>query len=237
MSARRLELVLLLALVAAAAVAVGLGESPLSAAQYHQALTDPASAPGGGAMGHPLAARADGRSGRRGSGSGGATMQGLLRNPLADPGVLGVSAMAGLGASLAIAAGLAAFPGAIELAALAGALLAGVLVVGLAARFREPEVLILFGVALSAFAGALTALVFNLSPSPVAVAEVLAWLMGSVENRDFTDILRAVPPMAIGAALPLRGAGVEDADPGRGSGPDVRPADGAAAGGGGGRLP
>jgi iron complex transport system permease protein len=141
-----------------------------------------------------------------GLGLAGATMQGLLRNPLADPGVLGVSAMAGLGASLAIAGGLAALPGAIELAALLGALSAGVVVVGLAARFREPEVLILFGVALSAFAGALTALVFNLSPSPVAVAEVLAWLMGSVENRDFTDILRALPPMIIGAGLCLYAA-------------------------------
>jgi hypothetical protein len=49
-------------------------------------------------------------------------------------------------------AGLAALPGAIELAALVGALVAGAAVVGLAARFREPEVLILFGVALSAFA-------------------------------------------------------------------------------------
>jgi iron complex transport system permease protein len=97
-------------------------------------------------------------------------------------------------------------PGAIELAALAGALVAGAVVVGLAARFREPEVLILFGVALSAFAGALTALVFNLSPSPVAVAEVLAWLMGSVENRDFTDILRAVGPMIVGGGLCLYAA-------------------------------
>jgi iron complex transport system permease protein len=171
-----------------------------------------------------------------GLGLAGATMQGLLRNPLAEPGVLGVSATAGLGASLAIAGGLAAFPGAIELAALAGALAAGAVVVGLAARFREPEVLILFGVALSAFAGALTALVFNLSPSPVAIAEVLAWLMGSVENRDLTDILRALAPMAAGRALPLRGQGAADADPGRGGRPDVGPADGAAAGGGGGRF-
>jgi iron complex transport system permease protein len=201
MSPRRLELVLLLALVAAAVVAVSLGESPLSAAQYHQALTDPASPPGEVLWAIRLPRVLMAALVGAGLGLAGATMQGLLRNPLAEPGVLGVSATAGLGASLAIAGGLAALPGAIELAALAGALLAGAVVVGLAARFREPEVLILFGVALSAFAGALTALVFNLSPSPVATAEVLAWLMGSVENRDFTDILRALAPMASGAGF------------------------------------
>jgi iron complex transport system permease protein len=78
------------------------------------------------------------------------------------------------------------------------------MVVALAARFREPEALILFGVALSAFGGALTALVFNLSPSPVATAEILAWLMGSVENRDLMDAARALVPMAIGAACASR---------------------------------
>jgi iron complex transport system permease protein len=54
----------------------------------------------------------------------------------------------------------------VEGAALAAALATGILLTGLAARFREPETLILFGVALSAFAGALTSLVFNFSPSP-----------------------------------------------------------------------
>ena len=206
MSARGLELLLLLVLVAAAVVAICLGESPLSATQYHQALTDPGSPPGEVLwtirLPRVLMAVLIGA----GLGLAGATMQGLLRNPLAEPGVLGVSATAGLGASLAIVGGLAALPGAIEMAALTGALLAGAVVVGLAARFREPEVLILFGVALSAFAGALTALVFNLSPSPVAIAEVLAWLMGSVENRDFTDLARAVLPMAVGTGLCLYAA-------------------------------
>jgi iron complex transport system permease protein len=201
MSARRLELFLLLALVVVAVVAIGLGETSLSAAQYRQALGDPGSPPGEVLwtirLPRVLMAALIGA----GLGLAGAAMQGLLRNPLAEPGVLGVSATAGLGASLAIAGGLAALPGAIEASALTGALLAGAAVVGLAARFREPEVLILFGVALSAFAGALTALVFNLSPSPVAIAEVLAWLMGSVENRDLTDIAHALPPMVVGAGL------------------------------------
>ncbi|WP_035035670.1 FecCD family ABC transporter permease [Caulobacter sp. AP07] len=206
MSARRLELLLLLALIAVAMVAVSLGESPLSLAQYHQALSDPGSPPGEVLWTIRLPRVAMAALIGAGLGLAGAAMQGLLRNPLAEPGVLGVSATAGLGASLAIAGGLAALPGAVEVSALAGALLAGAVVIGLAARFREPEVLILFGVALSAFAGALTALVFNLSPSPVATAEVLAWLMGSVENRDLTDILCALPPMAVGAGLCLYAA-------------------------------
>lgn len=134
-------------------------------------------------------------------GLAGAVMQGLLRNPLADPGVLGVSAGAGLGAACAITLGLAAIPGAVEGAALAAALATGVVLTGLAARLRGPETLILFGVALTAFLGALTALVFNLSPSPVTLAEVFNWLQGSVEARDWPDIARQAPAMLGGAAL------------------------------------
>ena len=61
---------------------------------------------------------------------------------------------------------------------------------------REPETLILFGVALSALGGAATALIFNLSPSPITTAEVLTWLLGSVANRDWTDIAWRCVPMA-----------------------------------------
>lgn len=201
MSLARLCLMMLLGLALAAIVAVSLGETPLSLAQYAQALSRPSSPPGEVIWTIRAPRVAVAALVGAALGLAGATMQGLLRNPLADPGVLGVSAVSGLGAALAISAGLAALPGAVELSALAGALAAGALVVALAAWFREPEALILFGVALSAFGGALTALVFNLSPSPVATAEILAWLMGSVENRDALDALRALVPMAVGAAL------------------------------------
>ncbi len=204
MSLPRLCLAMILALSGVAVVAICLGETPLTLAQYAQALAHPASPPGEVLWSirapRVLVAALVGAA----LGLSGATMQGLLRNPLADPGVLGVSAVSGLGAALAISMGLAVLPGAIELAALAGALVAGALVVVLAARFREPEALILFGVALSALGGALTALVFNLSPSPVATAEVMAWLMGSVQNRDALDALRALVPMTIGAILCAR---------------------------------
>ncbi len=204
MSLPRLCLGMLGLLALATGLAVLLGETPLAFDQYVQALARPGSPPG--EVLWTIRAPRVAMAALVGAALGlaGATMQGLLRNPLADPGVLGVSAASGLGASLAIAGGLAAIPGAIELAALAGALVAGGAVVAIAARLREPEALILLGVAISAFGGALTALVFNLAPSPVAIAEVLAWLMGSVENRDWTDSLKALLPMAVGAALCLK---------------------------------
>lgn len=197
----RLYALLIAALLAALALATAFGETPLSLAQLAQGAAAPASPTGEILLAirlpRALAAALVGAA----LGLAGAAMQGLLRNPLADPGVLGVSAFSGLGAAAAIAAGAAASPGAVELAALAGAGLAGGLVTGLAGRFREPETLILFGVALSAFGGALTALVFNLSPSPIATAEVLSWLMGSVASRDLTDLAAAAPPVLLGAAL------------------------------------
>jgi iron complex transport system permease protein len=197
----RLSLLLLVLLVVVLAMAVLLGETPLSAAQLMQAFGQPSSPPGEVLWSIRAPRAATAAVVGAGLGLAGAAMQGLLRNPLADPGVLGVSASSGLGAALVIAFGMAATPGAIEAAALGGALVAGVLVVGLAARFREPETLILFGVSLSAFAGALTALVFNLSPSPVSTTEVLAWLLGSAANRDWADVARTIGPMAVGAGL------------------------------------
>jgi iron complex transport system permease protein len=196
-----LNLVLVLAMLALAAAGLLLGEVRLTAAQLHQAFADPSS----GAhevlflirLPRTAAALVVGAA----LGLAGAVMQGLLRNPLADPSVLGVSGGAGFGAALAITAGLAGAAGAIEGAALGAALAVGALLTWLAARFREPETLILFGVALSAFLGALTSLVFNFSPSPVTLAEVFSWLLGSVANRDWGDIGRELPAMAIGVGL------------------------------------
>ena len=188
---------ILLALIGA----VLLGETALSAAQYGQALSDPASGPGE-VLWQVRAPRAVcalmvGAA----LGLAGAVLQGLLRNPLADPGVLGVSATAALGAAGAIVLGAAAIPGLVEGAALIGAALAGLLLVAIAARVRAPEALILFGVALSSFAGALTALIFNLSPSPIAAAEVMNWLLGSVQNRSWIDVAWVAPALAVAAVF------------------------------------
>jgi len=183
------------------AVSVALGETSLDLAQYADAFTHPSS-PAGEILFRIRAPRAV-CAALVGAALGlsGAVMQGLLRNPLAEPGVLGVSAGGGFAAAVVIALGAGATPGLVEGAALVGALAAGALVAGLAARFREPETLILFGVAFAAMGGALTALVFNLSPSPVTTAEVLNWLQGSVANRDWPDIAWALLPMGVGGAL------------------------------------
>lgn len=196
-----MHLPLLVLLAALGALALAFGEAPLPAGGYLRALSDPASPEAEIVWGirAPRVAAAIVVGGALGL--AGAVMQGLLRNPLADPGVLGVSAGAGLGAALAIALGLAAAPGGVEGASLAAALVTGLLLTALAARFREPETLILFGVALSAFAGAVTSLVFNLSPSPVATSEILGWLLGSVANRDWGDLARAALPMGLGVVL------------------------------------
>jgi len=193
--------VLLGLLLLALAAGVLLGEAALTGEQYRQAFAAPSSPPGEILWSLRLPRTAAAALVGAALGLSGAVMQGLLRNPLADPGILGVSAGAGLFAAVAVAAGAGGLAGAVEGAALMGALVSGAIVTAIAARLREPEALILFGVALSAFAGALTALVFNLSPSPIASAEVLSWLMGSVETRSARDLLWALAPMTVGAAL------------------------------------
>ena len=203
----RLLVLLTLLLAAALALSVAFGETGLSLSQYASAFANPGSPAAEILFGirapRACAAALVGAA----LGLAGAVMQGLLRNPLAEPGVLGVSAWSGCAAAAVIAFGVGAAPGVIELAALGGALGAGAVIALLAARFREPETLILFGVALAALGGALTALIFNLSPSPITLSEINAWLQGSVANRDWSDLGAALLPMVPGAALCAYAAG------------------------------
>ncbi|WP_323041802.1 iron ABC transporter permease [Gemmobacter sp.] len=135
-------------------------------------------------------------------GLAGAAMQGYLRNPLAEPGLIGVSPAASLGAVLAMQTGLvAAFAPALPLAALAGAALSVGLLFVLAGPRGGALTLILAGVALSALAGALTSLVLSLSPNPFAVMEIVFWLMGSLADRSMLHVWLAAPVMAAGLAL------------------------------------
>ncbi len=201
MKSLTLNLLLAGGIVTMALAGLLLGETRLTMAQVAEALTMPGSGPQEVMFAIRLPRTVAALIVGAALGLAGAVMQGLLRNPLADPGVLGVSGGAGLGAAVAISLGYAVFPGAIELASLSAALAVGLMLTWLAARFREPEILILFGVALSAFLGAMTSLVFNFSPSPVALAEVFSWLLGSVANRDWDDVVRQLPAMGVGVAL------------------------------------
>ena len=110
------NLALVLALGAAMVLAVTLGEVALTLDQYLRAFTHPAE-PEGEILWSIRAPRVlTAAVVGAGLGLSGALLQGLLRNPLADPGILGVSACAGLGAAAAIVAGLAVVPGGVEAA-------------------------------------------------------------------------------------------------------------------------
>ena len=134
----------------------------------------------------------------------GAALQGLLRNPLAEPGLIGAAPAAAFGAALAFYFGLAGVsPLAVPLAAMTGAGAAVVLLYLLAGRDSSMLSLVLAGVAVSSFAGALTALALNLAPSPFAALEIAFWLLGSLADRSLADVYIAVPLMALGWALVL----------------------------------
>ncbi len=139
-----------------------------------------------------------------GLGLAGAAMQGLIRNPLAEPGLIGVSGAAALGAVLAIHTGAAAaFALALPFAALAGAALAVLLILMLAGPRGGTLTLILAGVAISALTGAATSLVLNLSPNPYAAAEIVFWMMGSLADRSMTHVWLAAPFILAGGAMLL----------------------------------
>jgi iron complex transport system permease protein len=135
-------------------------------------------------------------------GLSGAVLQGWLRNPLAEPALLGVSASASLGAVIAIYTGFSAlFPLGLPLAALAGAV-AAVLVVQAMAGFRGGALtVILAGIAVSSLASAMTALALNLSPNPFAALEIMFWMLGSLTDRSMTHVWLAAPFMLAGWAM------------------------------------
>jgi iron complex transport system permease protein len=138
-------------------------------------------------------------------GIAGAAMQGLLRNPLAEPGVLGVSACAALGAVVAFYTGLVRLvPAALPAAAVLGALLGTAILFVWAGRGATVAVLLLLGVAINALAGAATAFGLALSPNPYAFYEVMFWLMGSLADRSLDHVALALPCVVLGAVPLLR---------------------------------
>jgi iron complex transport system permease protein len=135
-------------------------------------------------------------------GASGAALQGLLRNPLAEPGVLGVSASASLFATFALYYGLVdAGPFVVALAAIAGALAATALLALAALRIGSVVTLILLGVGLSSFAAAVMSLLLNLAPNPFTLSDMINWLLGSVANRSFADLAMALPFIFVGCGI------------------------------------
>ena len=137
-------------------------------------------------------------------GLSGAALQGYLRNPLAEPGLIGVSSSAALGAVVTLQTGLAAqMMFALPFFGLFGAGVAVVLLLLLAGPRGGSLTLILAGIAISALAAALTSLVLNLSPNPFATSEIVFWMLGSLADRSFSHITIALPFMVLGWVLIL----------------------------------
>ena len=134
----------------------------------------------------------------------GATLQGVLRNPLAEPYLLGVSGGAAVGAVLVTSAGVNA-PFGIALAAFGGAGVAVALVLVLArvagGRF-DSRILLMAGVVVGAFANA-TIMVALANASPGAVRGALWWMMGSLADASWRDVSWLLPVSAAGGALLL----------------------------------
>ena len=139
-----------------------------------------------------------------GLGLAGAAMQGYLRNPLADPGLIGVSGSAAVGAVLALQTGFAAaVPLGLPAAALLGAAIGVGLVLALAGPRGGSLTLILAGIAIASLSGALVSLVLNLSPNPFAASEIVFWMMGSLADRSMDHVWIATPLILVGGAILL----------------------------------
>lgn len=133
----------------------------------------------------------------------GAVLQGYLRNPLADPAVVGISSSAALGAVAAIVLLGASAPLTLFGCAMAAACGSMLLLAGLAWRADSAVAFILAGTVLASLSGALTAFLISIAPNPYATAEIIDWIMGSLTDRSFAEVQLALPFIAAGCALLL----------------------------------
>ncbi len=135
----------------------------------------------------------------------GVLMQSFFRNPLASPGLLGVSTGGALGAVAALALGWAANSVlALPLASIAGAFVATFAVMALAKREASAEHLLLAGVALNALFGAATSFLLNLSAGRFEVSgQIIFWMLGGLENRTWSHVWMALPGTFIGCTMLL----------------------------------
>jgi iron complex transport system permease protein len=144
-------------------------------------------------------------------GLSGAALQGVTRNPLAEPGLLGVSSGAALGAVIAIYFGWARHLAVVApLAGLTGALLASLLTFALGSG-GGTIALVLAGAAVSALASAGISLALNLAPNPYAAYEIMTWLMGSLSDRSWMDVVLVSPFIVVGSVMLLASARALDA--------------------------
>jgi len=140
-------------------------------------------------------------------GASGAALQGLFRNPLAEPGVTGVTSTAGFGAIVALYFGFAALsPALLPAFAIAGALASAAILYLLSRVGAGVMALVLAGVAIASFATALTALALSLAPNPYAMTEMVTWMRGSLKDRTLSDLYFAAPLVALGIVILMTAA-------------------------------
>jgi iron complex transport system permease protein len=133
-------------------------------------------------------------------GLSGAVLQGFTRNPLAEPGLLGVSTGAALGAVVAIYFGMAAVsPITGPLLGMVGALAACGLTFALGRG--GTAALVLAGAAVSSLTAAGIALALNFAPNPYAAYEIMSWLLGSLADKSWTQVWLVLPFAFFGAAM------------------------------------
>lgn len=137
-------------------------------------------------------------------GLSGAALQGLLRNPLAEPGVLGVSGTASLTATFSLYYGLTSISAwVLPVSAIFGALVATAFLAFAAIKTRSVVTLILIGIGLTSFSGASMSLLMNLAPNPFTLSDMVNWMLGSVANRSFNEIGMSLPFIVAGSATLL----------------------------------
>ncbi len=135
-------------------------------------------------------------------GLSGAAMQGLLRNPLAEPSLFGAPQAAAFAAVTTLSLGLnSTLSLGLPVAAILGAFASVALLLAVAGRGASLLLLILAGLAVSSLAGAGTALAMNLAANPFAALEIAFWLLGSLEDRSMRHVLLALPFIAAAAIL------------------------------------
>lgn len=144
-------------------------------------------------------------------GMSGAAMQGYLRNPLADPGLFGVSSSAALGAVISLFFGYAVQAWLLPVFALGGAAAGMAALALLAGRSGSLILFTLAGVIVASLTGSFTSLLISLAPTPFASSEIVTWLMGALVDRSWDDVRLAVVPAVLGMAALLRAAPALDA--------------------------
>jgi len=137
-------------------------------------------------------------------GLAGAAMQGFLRNPLAEPGILGVTGGAAVGAVAVFYTGLAtAFPMLLPAGGILGAFISVMLLYLFAGTLASVQTLILAGVAINVLAFSGTSLMLNLVKDPYAVLDIVFWQMGSLADRSMDHVLLILPFVLLGWCLLL----------------------------------